>query len=280
MSDAAFESTVARVAREGPRRYAEWDGEVFAELARGPALTLWRSLESSSAALPTLDAYLTLLAEAVGQRYVGRRAPDNLIASLWTGVLPVRLAAHPAGSRVELLAKLWNLGEGLLGEAAWVNRYVAAASSSLADLSDIEGFLVRVLEPALVPCEPAAFEGPFVVTVLDTRPLDDAFLPGEMHLAAPAVLCVHDRRRPGSHVGVLLKKEQRSSFLGGVPCLGHAPGEDPLPALRIGAKGVRIGARNVELPFLREAQATLVARSGYAVASAVDSQRLWIVESP
>jgi hypothetical protein len=274
----ALETAVKAIKSEGPRRHADWDVALFASLAAGPALTLWKSIEASEDAEKTLGAYLRLLEEAVGKRYVRHSAPDNLIAVFWTKVIPESLSLHP--NRVALLARLWNLGEGLLGQPSWVNRYVASAAAALTSLEAVEEFLVRVLEPALVPAVPATFGGPFVVSVLDTRPVDERFQPGDMHLAAPAVVCVHDRARPDTQIGLFLKKESRSAFLGSVPCLGRGPTERELPATRFSENLVHVGSHEVALPFLRRAQATLVARSGYAVASAVDSQRLWVVESP
>src|SRR2546421_535476 len=87
--------------------------------------------------------------------------------------------------------------DGPQREPVWVDRYVLACAGQLRRLADLEPFLVQVLEPALLPAATAHWQGPFQVGVLDGRRLLDEFLPGEMHLAAPAVLCVHDRRLAG-----------------------------------------------------------------------------------
>jgi hypothetical protein len=41
-----------------------------------------------------------------------------------------------------------------------------------------------------------------------------------------------------------------------------------------------VGAHTVGLPFLSGCRQQVLARPGFAVISAVDSQRLWVVESP
>jgi DNA ligase-1 len=66
------------------------------------------------------------------------------------------------------------VARGKLAESdrdAAVNR--VAWSTELDDLADVEGFLVRVLEPALMPAATARWQGPFQVSVLDGRPLLD-----------------------------------------------------------------------------------------------------------
>ncbi len=106
--------------------------------------------------------------------------------------------------------------EGLLGEPAWINQLVLARALELKQVTQLEQFLVDVLDPVLSPAPTAKFSGPFQQVVLDTRPLDEDFLPGEMTLAAPWVLCIHDRRRP-VRLGVLLQKSGRSELIGLLP---------------------------------------------------------------
>lgn len=141
-------------------------------------------------------------------------------------------------------------------------------------------FLVEALGPALAPAEPAAWSGPFAVAVLDARPVLEDFLPGEMYLAAPRVVCVADRRDPAHHVGLLLGHGGGSRLLGPSPPLSPYVEEGPPPAATVSAGLARVGSHRVELPMLGEAHRVATALAGFVVVSAVDSQRLWIVETP
>jgi hypothetical protein len=140
--------------------------------------------------------------------------------------------------------------------------------------------VLRVLEPVLEPSAPASWGGPFGLVVLDTRAAHDPFLPGEMHLAAPAVLCVRDRRNPDVHLNILLRHGAGSRVLGLSPPLGEYPEEVHAPEVRFSDGRVRIGKHRVDVPLLGKPYRVATAGSGFVVASAADSQRLWIVESP
>jgi hypothetical protein len=281
--ESMFQQAVEATAAEGPRRFAHWDAALFDELSHGPVIALSKTLASQSQAAKVFTAYLRLLQEAIGAGYLYRtsseRAP-NFLAFCLVRWIPEALGQVPPADQLPLLVKVWNLGEGLLREPAWVDRYVLASAAGPLPLQEIEAFLVRVLEPALAPAAPARWGGPFTVAVLDPRPLHEEFLPGEMHLAAPAVVCVHDRRHPAVHLGVFLRPDRRSRFMGLTPCLGEYPAESGLPAVRLEERRLVVGGQNVDLPFLRFGHRHLLARAGFSVASAVDSQRLWIVETP
>jgi hypothetical protein len=154
---------------------------------------------------------------------------------------------------------------------------VQSNASGLQSLAGIEEFLTATLEPAFGAAQPAQWKGPFLLTMLNARSLVDDFLPGEMHLAAPAVLCVHDRRHEKVNLGVFLRPRQESRFIGLTPCLGSY--EEDAPKVEVKEGKVQIGKLQVDLPKLRVCHRHVVARAGFAVVSAVDSQRLWIVES-
>jgi hypothetical protein len=286
-----FAEVAERRGAEGARRFSRWDPALWDDFCEGPGRRLWRRLRALLKAEAVLDAYLGLAVEAMGLGYVDRAGLDaltgaeagaapNLIALFWIEKLPAQLVQPQAGAQIERLARLWNLGEGLLGEASWLNRFATAALHDLESLADVEQALATVLAPALTVRAPAAFGGPFAVTTLDAADLDDRFLPGEMHLAAPAVLCVHDRKRRGVSAGVFLRPGGASSFLAVTPCLGEQAAEVGAPEIEALESRIRIGESRVALPLLKRVHRALVARSGFAVASAVDSQRLWIVESP
>lgn len=284
MSDGAI-GVLERMEREGPRQHARWEPALYHAFCAGPAAALWDAIGAQPGAEPAFEAYLRLAVEALGEGYIDRAdlapapGPRSLLALLWVRLIPHALARVPPAARLEALARLWNLGEGLMREPVWLNRYVAGAAAGLEDLGDVEDFLVRVLEPALTPSEPSAWQGPFAVTVLDARPLADEFLPGELHMAAPAVLCVHDRRTPGVHAGVFLRRGGQSRFMGLTPCLGELRAESGLAGTVFEDGVVRIRGRPVALPHLRRCHRHAVAEAGFLVAAAVDSQRLWVVES-
>ncbi len=279
-------ATLAELRGRGPRRFAAWDAALFDVLAEGPARALAAALGGGADAAAAVSAYLHLAHEAVGAGLVRQAAPGP---AGWTGFLerclvelvPRLLPAVPAAARPGVLVKLWNLGEGLSREPSWLDRYAAARAGGLADLADAEGFLVRTLGPVLVPLPPAAWSGPFAVTILDLRPLHDAFLPGEVRLAAPAVLRVEDRRLPGLQAGVLLRPGGKSELLGLTAGLGDYPeAGGPAPDVAFADGRATVAGRGVALPGLRRCHRHAVARAGFVAACAVDSQRLWILESP
>ncbi len=271
--DPLLHTLFAPLAQDGPQRWAGWDVALFERVCRESAVALAPKLDGQ--AEPVLAAYLQLLHEANGLGYL---QAANFLSHCLVRLVPEQLAQVPAAQRLEVLANIWNIGEGLLREPVWVDRYVVACAGQLRRLADLETFLVQVLEPALAPATTARWQGPFQVEVLDGRRLLDDFLPGAMHLAAPAVLCVHDRRLAGVQVGVFLRPGKKSAFMGLTPCLGKY--EEQAPAGSMEAGRLKVGAVVVELPLLGPDHCHVLTRSGFAAASAVDSQRLWIVESP
>jgi hypothetical protein len=274
---------LAELRREGPRRFAGWDAGLFDAVVTGPAAALADALLGQPDAGPATAGYLRLAQQAVG---AGRlRRADG--AGGWAGflerclveIVPALLPHAAAADRLPLLVKVWNLGEGLAREPVWLDRYVCACCGGLGDLGDVEAFLVRTLEPVLAPSPPAAWEGPFTVAVLDLRPLHDEFLPGEVRLAAPNVVCVRDRRLAGVEAGVLLRPGRRSELIGLTGGLGEYSEREALPEVTFADGRATVAGHAVDLPALRRCYRHAVARGGFVAAAAVDSQRLWVVES-
>jgi hypothetical protein len=116
--------------------------------------------------------------------------------------------------------------------------------------------------------------------VLDLRPLHDEFLPGAVALAGPTLLRVDDRRLPGVQAAVLLRRGGKSEVLGLTSGLGDYEATPPEVAVAFGDGTVSVAGQVVAVPALRACHGHAVARSGFVAACAVDSQRLWIVESP
>ena len=276
--------TFARLREEGPRKFSRWDAAVFDAIATGPAAALAERLAGQPEADTLFAAYLRLVQQGVGSAVVKHAAPgpagwSNFLERLLVEAVPVRLPELAPERRLRALLDVWNLGEGLLREPVWVDRYVNACATTLPRLDGLEGFLVRALGPALTPAPPAAWAGTLKVSVLDLRAALDEFLPGRLFLAAPTVLCVEDRRRPGIQVGVFLRRGQKSEPLGVVSGLVAYPEAGPLPAVQLDDGRAPVGARSVEVPTLRKCHAFAVARAGFVAACAADSQKVWVIES-
>jgi hypothetical protein len=277
--------------REGERRFSRWDGTLFRAIFLGPGQRLAAGLEGSAGGEVIFEAWLRLVAEAIGLGYIltdlvtpeGKllRASKNLVELLFIELIPDKLPSVAPEARLGSLVKAWNLGEGLLGEPPWLNLCVAAAMASVGTLVDLEGRLLRILDAALAPRARSTFGGPFTVRTLDLREVDAAFLPGRMHFGAPALVCVHDRKRTALSAGVLVGARGAPSLVFRSPCLAEKAAEDKaLPTVTLGQGGLHLGETRVPLPLFKRGHSSATSRAGLVVASALDSQRLWVVESP
>jgi hypothetical protein len=270
---------------DGPRRFSRWDASLFEALAAGPFLALSEAIDGQADAGPVLAAYLALLHQSVGCAGVRRASAGpggwaTYLERCLVEQVPALLPSVPAGKRLPILVKAWNLCEGLLREPGWLDRFVCASASGLGGLEELEGFLVRTLEPVLSAAPPAAWQGPFTVTVLDLRPVHEEFLPGEITLAAPAVLRVTDRHHAGIEIGILLRAGGNSKPLGLLSGLGEFTDTNQTPIVEFRDGLVRVGSQEVAVPHLRSCHSHLAVRSGFVAACAVDSQRLWVLETP
>ncbi|MCA9068264.1 MAG: hypothetical protein KDA84_05040 [Planctomycetaceae bacterium] len=280
-----IQNLVRKYETEGARQHASWEGSVFDALGAGPAGELWEGLQKSGgkAELQTqvYEGYLRLIQEGVGRGYLQQATGgnwSNLMELILVQFVPEQLPSIKPAKRLEELATVWNLLEGLLGEPAWINQLVLARALEFKRLTDLQQFLVEVLDPVLSPAPNAAWTGPFQQTVLDARPIDEDFLPGEMMLAAPWVLCIKDRRRP-VRLGVLLQKSGKSEFIGPLPELEPYRDSTPLPKVEVKKNAIQIGKHHFKLTRLNQPHQYAIARAGFVVASALDSQRIWVVES-
>ncbi len=267
----------------GQRLNARFDGALFQSIAASAAATLWERVEGSPGDQTLLRSYLRLVVEATGMGCLVRDptgAHRNLLSLMLVDVVPPRLGELDPVMRPYVLAHVWNLSEGLLGEPVWMNRYAAAMCADLTDLRALSARLEAVLGPVLAPRPPSRWAGPHAVKVLDTRAVRDDFLPGAMHLAAPSVVCLHDRRTPRAQIGVMLEHGGRSTLLGLTPCLGGSLTEGSTPVVEFAPNQVTVGDRAVALPWLRAPRDRLVTGTGFVLATAVDSQRVWVVDTP
>lgn len=285
----AVDDAVGRAAEVARRRFAAWQGDVFAGLALPRAELLADAPAGDVERAMVLDAYLRLLAEGVGQGYVGpapessEAEPAGLLQRLLLDVLPPRLARLSAQHALSLLARAWNIGEGVERSPRWMSRMASALIADPIDADRLEEQVATALAPLLdQPARRARFAGPFVVRVLDLRPTLDAFLPGAMHVATPALVCVHDRRRAGVHLPVVLLPGDPPRALAPAPCPGIADGAGagaPRPALAFAPERLTIERSMVELPTVADLHSIVALEAGFVVVAALDSQRLWIAEA-
>jgi hypothetical protein len=276
---------LAEVRRDGPRRFAHWNADLFDAVAAGPAQALADGLGDAADASATLLTYLRLVQEGVGlglvrQTKAGDAGWTSFLERCLVELVPPLLPQEPPETRGGLLVGVWNVGEGLRGGPGWLDRYVCICAGGLRRLGELEAFLAEVLEPVLTPRPPAAWKGPFAVTVLDLRPWHDDFLPGRMFLAAPSVVCVPDRRQLGVQLGVLLAPGGQSRALGLTAGLTEHREEDLTPALTFDDGQLLLADAVVEVPGLRRCYHHVSVAGGLVAACAIDSQRLWIVETP
>ncbi|HVK63146.1 MAG TPA: hypothetical protein VM694_01660 [Polyangium sp.] len=293
-----LEALVTHHLREGERRFSRWEGALFEALVVGPGKRLAGNLDGSESSRCVFEAWLGLVVEAIGLGYIRpgvvgegdtprARRPENLVELLFVDVLPDKLPTIPVETRMRLLAKAWNLGEGLFGEPPWLNLCVAAAmavpktSANPGALLDLEGRLLEILDAALAPRARSTWKGPFAVRTIDLREVESAFLPGRVHFGAPTLVCVHDRKRPDLAAGVLLGARGAPNLAFRSPCLADKIEADPgLPTVTLGQGVVYVSDTRVPLPHWKRGHSVAASRAGLVVATALDSQRLWLVESP
>ncbi len=282
-----FDRCVAQMSRLGSTTYAQWDAQAYARLTR-TASTLWERLgEDGAPQVEALRAYLRLGQEALARGLLIPGAeeaeeaeetvePEGLLARLWLHTIPAQAASVPVEQLPAILVDLWNLAQGLRGEGLWLDRAVGPCLDETTALGSVEATIATGLE-ALFSSGSEPDWARLWVGSLDLRPVASTFIPGRMHLLAPRVVCIHDRRSEDECVGLRLG-EGGGELLGCIDC--GEPHEDsrPLPPLDWSMRSVvRIGERAVDLPLLGQVHASLPVPDGYIVASAVDSQRLWVV---
>lgn len=268
-------ATLRQLEADAPRLYSRWSEAAWRAACQGPALALFEKLDGD---LTGFDSYLSLLREAVGLQYVSTQSEANpdesFLTAILFGTLPRLLPDTPPKSRAALLADLWNVGEKLASRPVWLNRYLAIRLRELTPGASLAAFLERALEEGLSGETKSFWKPPFVAVPLDPSRFDNAFLPGELHLATPTIACVHDRRRTGRQTAVLLRKRAKGGplELGATPCLGR---DDAPPAPATGDAVLQAGARAAGLAEW----SAVAAPGGFLVLATKLSQRLWFVEA-
>lgn len=150
---------------------------------------------------------------------------------------------------------------------------------SLDRLDDLADRLTAILEPVLAPPRRSKWAGPHRVDLIDTRQYDSDFLPGEMCLADPCLVSIKDRRRD-VRLGLQLESGGKSAVIGAIDPADRSLQVESEPiAVEFQAELLAVKAVRARLPFLRRVFTHLATTSGFVVASAVDSQRIWLVEA-
>jgi hypothetical protein len=270
-----MKAVAERIAADAVRRSSAFDAARFEAFVDGPARRLARSLGDGSDEV--VESFLRLGAEALGLGLL-RGEPGSWLEHALTESVPRRLVDVAPDARLAALAEVWNLGEGLMSEPAWLDRFVLAQVDGPQHPGRVRAWLAQALGPALVAPAPSRWAAPFRLHRVDARRLDGAFLPGTLHLAGPCVVAVGDLRRPTSLV-LLLRPGGASTLIGPVPPLPSWEASPPRPDVRPAERAVRVGEIDVPLPEVPEARAVLAAPGGFVVVAASDSQRLWVLEA-
>ena len=267
----------------GPRLYSRWSDRAWRLVCEGPGLLLWDAIAGSPGAEQTLEDYLLLAREAVGLQYVTANEPSDLTPGLARSFLaealcdaaPRLLGAVEPKRRAPALIALWNAGEKLNAKPVWLNRYLAARMRELTDLATFEAFLVRVISEGIDEGPASPWEGPYTETAVDTALADPWFLPGIMHLATPAIVCCHDRRRDDRQVALLLRR----TSAGGPVCLGSTPCLDQAGGAIEHKLSMKQQAAVVQVGGISDPIEILASRTGFAAIVFALSQRVHVVEA-
>lgn len=274
---------------KGRRDFARWNENLFQQLCRGPVEYFW---EKTGHDIAATEGYLSVLAEGLGRNYVTQSAnPTHYqffaahfkwrsLLEFWLVLrIPLEFPTMKPADRTTTLARLWNLGENILRDKPWVDPFLLKRYiESPARLVDVEKQLAVWLERVLKPAPPARWEPPFTVQVIDGRTIRDDFIPGDMHLCAPSVVCIHDRRLPDIFGGVFLSEDD-GTVIAHHRDLGRDDAPTPQGNVEMGASGTTINGHLIELPKLGKIHSRIICGNRAALFTAVDSQRIWLVRS-
>jgi hypothetical protein len=290
-----FTQEINRIQKQGQKQYAHWNNELFMEICKGAARLCWHNIQHQQNKEKVFAGYMNLIREGIGGAYITQslqewqynymiKASRQQLNITWNSFLeycllkeiPLTLSQVPAAQQLELITKIWNLGENILQEAPWMGLYILSRAEELPALTKIEEFLIEIMAPLLQPPEKARWQPPYRVSILDGRDIQDNFLPGDMHQVAPSVVCVHDRRLADVYGGIFMNNAPKT-LLYHNQCLGHAQTEECDINLTFEDSSVTIQSNQVELTRLGEHYSYLLCSGGQLLVSAVDSQRIWQV---
>lgn len=270
----------------GRRQFGVWNDAAFDDYLAGPANILQRNLQWEDKKNPdaaSVGNFLILVYEGIGAGWLGAIEsgvpPPTFLAHCLTTIVPHRLRNVPRPERSEVLRSVWNLSEGLARQPQWLNQYAIARTNWSIDLRKLDRHLADILAPVISPQPAATWQAGMQLQVLNLRDKDDAFVPGKMYLASPAVLCVENRIAPTKTLAVLLQKPGKSTVLGSVGRLPEHVESFAPPSIDAQADAILINGRRIDAPLIAAPRQALCAAAGFVIVSVDDSQRLWLVES-
>lgn len=268
---AAIEAADAR----GRGRHARWQSGLFRSVAE-------RLLVGSSAPSAHVEAWLDLLAEGLGrgaldERAVAEPARHSLLATLVLARAPRALGELPP----ERLAELWNLGEGAARSDAWVGRVLAqvVADDATPLARDVlEGRLAETLDALgrdvdALPAERWRGGDAEVHSLRDAFP---RFVPGRLRLVRPRVVVTTDRCSD-AEVAICVLPSGTVMTHTRARMAGTSPA--PVGPLAMSPGALRLGDARWRCPGASAWQHVLCSPAGFAVGTALDSQRLWVARA-
>jgi len=284
--DQSLLSIVHPARKSGKQSYARWNDQLFDLYFEEHITPLWDRLErrDPESRPQSIQHYIDLVVTGIGAGYL--TTIDGPASSLMEAFIRDRLPwwfIDSARDRHGKIAQsIWNLAEGARKQGLWIEQYLLACVDEFDNPMRLKDKAVELLDPVIKPRPAARWAGPFSVISLDLRSQVEDFLPGQLTLINPALICITDRRNE-MRIGVLLLPQGESRLVGqmsGDVTLVHVP----IPcetSLQWGEGDVQIGSVCIDLPLMGcSPMATLVVSSGYLIATADNSQRLWIIDSP
>ena len=277
---------IPQLREQGPRRVAKWTEDAFDGFLAGPVANLLRSLKWSDKDLPdphVVPNYIRMVYEGVGAGWLG--IPDyNIPATTFLGhclqmLVPSAIGNVPLMRRSQVLQQVWNLGEGLAKEPKWLNQYAITQTDWSVDIQKLEVHLAKILAPVLSPVQPSTWSGKLQLSIINLRQKSESFVPGHLYLACPALLCIADRIDPQQNLAILLRKHGKSELLGAVGRLPEYTETFDSPKVAANSDDITINSQRIDAPLLSAPQQVLCVEAGFVAVTAVDSQRLWLVDA-
>jgi hypothetical protein len=281
-----YEAIAKEIRADARKRYARWDDAIFETYTIWQPGSIWRALEKQPVAVRerSVRIYLNLVASGIGAGHLAAEADESqtLAEFFIRDCMASWFSSLPPEKHAAVAATAWNLADGARTQGGWIESYLLARSLEFDDPLTLEQTARDLLKPVIEPQADAAWKGPFTVITIDIGEEIEGFLPGAMSMITPSLIRIDDRRRRGA-AGVLLQSGGESYCIGrmdGAPSVaGQSPELDQ--AVVWGPDSVMVGDAVVELPLMAcQPLHTLALPGGYLAASAPNSQRIWVVETP
>ena len=281
-----IDELIEKLRVQGARQFAAWNSEAFNNYLDGPVQNLTMQLEwreKNDVDVDSIKNLVRMIYEGVGMGWLiphgEGQPPATFLAHVLWNLVPHQLGQVAPKNRGIVLSRIWNLAEGLAREPQWMNQFVISRTDWSTDITKLESILTSILTPVLTPLPAARWDQPLGLHVIDLHKSQEGFLPGHMGLAAPAILSIEDRCRPGLFLAIWLKKGKNSEVLGLVRQLPEYHESYDPPKIDASEDAVNVNGIKIETPLLMTPHQVLCVSSGFVVISSEDSQRLWLVEA-